>query len=79
MLGVFAFAANALECQCSSVVEQRFRKPSVAGSIPAIGSISHVLTYVGLGRKEQPWTPKRTLHWQSRRIRRQSRKHSAKL
>jgi hypothetical protein len=24
--------------QCSSVVEQRFRKPSVAGSIPAIGS-----------------------------------------
>ena len=27
--------------QCSSVVEQRFRKPSVAGSIPAIGSISN--------------------------------------
>ena len=26
--------------QCSSVVEQRFRKPSVAGSIPAIGSTS---------------------------------------
>ena len=25
-------------CQCSSAVEQRFRKPSVAGSIPAIGS-----------------------------------------
>jgi hypothetical protein len=25
--------------QCSSAVEQRFRKPSVAGSIPAIGSI----------------------------------------
>src|SRR5712692_6350669 len=24
--------------QCSSAVEQRFRKPSVAGSIPAIGS-----------------------------------------
>jgi hypothetical protein len=29
-------------CQCSSVVEQRFRKPSVAGSIPAIGSIPPV-------------------------------------
>ena len=29
---------GALDCQCSSVVEQRFRKPSVAGSIPAIGS-----------------------------------------
>ena len=28
----------ATACQCSSVVEQRFRKPSVAGSIPAIGS-----------------------------------------
>ena len=28
----------ALVRQCSSVVEQRFRKPSVAGSIPAIGS-----------------------------------------
>lgn len=27
-----------LESQCSSVVEQRFRKPSVAGSNPAIGS-----------------------------------------
>jgi hypothetical protein len=27
--------------QCSSVVEQRFRKPSVAGSIPAIGSIAY--------------------------------------
>ena len=28
-----------LGSQCSSAVEQRFRKPSVAGSIPAIGSI----------------------------------------
>jgi hypothetical protein len=27
-----------LGSQCSSAVEQRFRKPSVAGSIPAIGS-----------------------------------------
>ena len=27
-----------IQSQCSSVVEQRFRKPSVAGSIPAIGS-----------------------------------------
>ena len=27
------------QSQCSSAVEQRFRKPSVAGSIPAIGSI----------------------------------------
>ena len=27
------------KCQCSSVVEQRFRKPSVVGSIPTIGSI----------------------------------------
>jgi hypothetical protein len=25
-------------CQCSSVVEQRFRKPSVVGSNPTIGS-----------------------------------------
>ena len=29
-----------VQSQCSSAVEQRFRKPSVAGSIPAIGSIS---------------------------------------
>ena len=28
-----------LGSQCSSAVEQRFRKPSVDGSIPAIGSI----------------------------------------
>ena len=28
-----------IKSQCSSAVEQRFRKPSVAGSIPAIGSI----------------------------------------
>src|SRR6185295_9517451 len=29
-----------LQRRCSSVVEQRFRKPWVAGSIPAIGSSS---------------------------------------
>ena len=33
--------------QCSSAVEQRFRKPSVAGSIPAIGS-----TFNGLCRRK---------------------------
>jgi hypothetical protein len=31
--------------QCSSAVEQRFRKPSVAGSIPAIGSSLSSRTY----------------------------------
>ncbi len=35
--------------QCSSAVEQRFRKPSVAGSIPAIGSIRYRLRGKGLG------------------------------
>jgi hypothetical protein len=34
------------ERQCSSVVEQRFRKPSVAGSIPAIGSKALMISYV---------------------------------
>lgn len=33
------YIAAARGGQCSSAVEQRFRKPSVAGSIPAIGSI----------------------------------------
>src|ERR1041385_8239545 len=36
---LFIQAGLFLGCQCSSAVEQRFRKPSVAGSIPAIGSI----------------------------------------
>src|SRR6185503_1997117 len=44
-LAMPAFWSILLPCvgrQCSSAVEQRFRKPSVAGSIPAIGSISRL-------------------------------------
>jgi hypothetical protein len=40
----------AVSSQCSSAVEQRFRKPSVAGSIPAIGSISNCECSTKLGR-----------------------------
>jgi hypothetical protein len=44
------------DCQCSSVVEQRFRKPSVAGSIPAIGSTSNSICCKKLerSRREMP-------------------------
>src|SRR5215472_12790023 len=45
--------------QCSSAVEQRFRKPSVAGSIPAIGSIQNGTrlrsTMNPAGKAEQQW------------------------
>ncbi len=43
---------NGGSSQCSSAVEQRFRKPSVAGSIPAIGSISNCWNHNGLGVME---------------------------
>src|SRR5258708_2240013 len=42
-----------LGCQCSSVVEQRFRKPSVAGSIPAIGSTSNSFCCMKLERSQR--------------------------
>ena len=41
--------------QCSSAVEQRFRKPSVAGSIPAIGSSPYRLRGKGLGGWPAQW------------------------
>ena len=39
-----------IKSQCSSAVEQRFRKPSVAGSIPAIGSI-----FLTVAQRREGW------------------------
>jgi hypothetical protein len=45
----YRYCRCAVGGQCSSAVEQRFRKPSVAGSIPAIGSILLLVSMLQFG------------------------------
>src|SRR5262245_8990697 len=53
MPGFWSILLPCVGRQCSSAVEQRFRKPSVAGSIPAIGSILRGCFWRGCDNREQ--------------------------
>ncbi len=58
-----SLAVSRFWCQCSSAVEQRFRKPSVAGSIPAIGSILWQFKTKDLRRLDFPPSVKVSVLW----------------